>query len=328
MVDKAQQQETGDLDISTVLASLGIEDVDKKETKPASQTQTDDDLDETGDKDTPSPGGEDDEDDVETEEEVDLQSQIAGLTKELSRVRKDRNSSTQEVQALRDRLAQVQGMLEGLTKNRGGDSNRHSLEQFTEKELVQGQGEWEDALFEARDAARQARTDGDHTVVAKAEQAASVARKTLQAIREELLDRSRKASAEHVRAQSETDKVLAEVRNLYTEAYENIPELTDNTSTLWKAGKDEYDSHADLMRALGPLGELVAVAMAVARDPSLIRGKDKREARRELLSEIDKKAEKVLFKQGSKTKQKSTPDFSKMSNTELDSIVHKLKFGG
>lgn len=269
---------------------------------------------------TPSSGDEGD----ETDEE-DIPAQIAGLTKELARVRKDRNSSAQEVQTLRERLAQVQGTLEGLSKSQ--PPTDQPLVKFSDDDLVQGQGEWEDALLEARDAARQARRDGDNATATRAEQAVSVARRTLQAIRKELLGRAKQTGADQARAQSDNSRVEAEIRDLYTAANQNFPELADKESDLWQAGKEEYDAHSRMMQALGPLGELVAVSMAVAKNPALVRGAKKGETRRELLSELDTKVEKALYKGTSKGKPKSAPDFSRMSASEFDGMIEKMKLG-
>ena len=265
-----------------------------------------------------------DEGEADASEGVDAQ--IAGLTKELSRVRKDRNASSQEVQELRERLAQVQGTLEGLKTTQAG-TNTNTLERFSEDDLVQGQGEWEDAFLEARDMLNQARKDGNSELAGKAEQAVSVARRTLQAIRKELLVRTKEATAAQSRVQSETDKVMAEVGALYTDARENFPELQDKDSDLWQAGKSEYDNHATMMRALGPLGELVAVAMAVAKNPTLVKGAEKSQGRRELLNEIDTKAEKALFRGSPKDKSKGAPDFSRLSPSQFDSMIERIKTG-
>lgn len=318
MAEVAQEQTKDALDLSSLSDLFPVEEPAKQDTSKA-PSASDDDLETGDDKEPPSPGGDEDED-----HEGGLKAQIAGLTKELTRVRRDRTSSTREVDTLRERLAQVQGMLEGLTQ---GQRQDNTLGKFSDDDLIQGQSEWEDALSEARETGRHARTTNDGVLAQKAEQTASTAKRTLQAIRKELLERTRKVGAEQVRAQSESNEIMADVRALYNTAHENYPDLVDKDSALWQAGKDEYDTHAKLMGALGPLGELVAVSMAVAKDPSLIKGREKQAARKELLQELDNKTEKTLFKQAGKAHVKSAPDFSKLAPNEFNMMIEKLKLG-
>lgn len=261
-------------------------------------------------------------------EEKDLQAQVSGLTKELARVRKDRNASSRQVQELRDRLSQVQGMLEGLKLGDKSGTPQNPLAQYSEDDLVQGQTEWEDTLLEARDALRQARTDGDKATEVRAQQAVGVAQRTITAIRKELLSRSRQAGAAAAAQSATQQRVVEELTNLYASARESFPELNDQDSPLWKAAKAEFDANAEVMKSLGALGELMAVSWAVIKDPSLIKGKEKRQARKELLNEIDKKVETALFKPGGKAKQKGVVDYSKMPRDEFDAMIQRVKMGG
>ena len=269
--------------------------------------------------------------DGEKADEDTLKSQVEGLTKELGRVRKDRNSSIEQVQELREALANVRGQLESLAGNKGGsDTPEAKLSKYSDTQLVQGQGEWEEAILDAREALRKAQETGNDTALDRANQNLKVARHTLSAIRQELVERTKRVGLETARAQSEATRVVQEVVDIYEQAYESFPTLKDKDSDLWKAGNDAYNQHPSLMKQLGPLGELVAVALAVADNPELVGGSGKKAtaARKELLSEINDQAEKSLLKGGAKAKSKGTPNFEGMAGTDFDAMVHKVKMGG
>ena len=262
-----------------------------------------------------------------------LKAQLEALTKELNRVRKGKTESSHEVQELREQLANVQGQLEMMVRQgtQGGDEGKVKLAKYSDEELVKGQTEWEEELLDARDAMRKARTDNDEATFQKASKEAGVARTTLNAIRKELLERTKRVGAEQARAQSEASEIVQEIAGLYETAYEAYPDLKDRESEIWKAGNDAYNRHSKLMKQLGPLGELVAVSLAITENPELVPGggtKKAASARKELLSEINKTAEKSLIKGGGTGKQKTIPDFNSMPKQQFEAMIHKLKMGG
>ena len=260
-----------------------------------------------------------------------LQSQLEGLTKELNRVRKSKTESSLEVQELREQLANVQGQLEVMARgsDKGGDGSV-KLAKYSDDQLVQGQTEWEEEILDARDAMRKARTDNDDAAYQKASKEAGVARSTLNAIRKELLERTKRVGADQARAQSDATEIVQEVASLYDKAYTSYPDLKDRDSEIWKAGNEVYARHGKLMKQLGPLGELVAVSVAITENPELVPGSGSKKAtsaRKELLSEINDRAEKSMIKGGGTTKQKTIPDFKAMPKDQFERVIHAIKMG-
>jgi predicted nucleic acid-binding Zn-ribbon protein len=257
-----------------------------------------------------------------------LKSQIDALMKELARVRKDKNESSSEVQELREALSHMRGQLEALQRGAAPKEETNPLGKYTEDQLVQGQTEWEDELLEAKMAYRRAQEANDEAMMAKANKAIGVAKSTLAAIRKELLDRAKAVGAKKVTELTETDRIVNEVAAIYESAYSALPELRDKSSEIWKAGNDAYNKHANLMKHLGPLGELVAVAIAIGNNPELVgTRKQATQVRKQLLDEIADKAEKSLIKGSGPAKTKSTSNFEAMPRHEFDAYINKLKLG-
>lgn len=267
------------------------------------------------------------------EDPKELQGKLDALTKELNRVRKGKAESSAEVQELREQLANIQGQLEVMSKGSpSSDTDGNRLAKYTDEQLLQGQTEWEDVLDEERAALRRARADNDEAAFAKATRSANTARATLQSIRKELLERTKRVGAEQAKAQNETTELVQEIAGLYEDAYEAYPDLKDRDSELWKAGNETYNRHPKLMKQLGPMAELVATAMAITNNPKLLskdkEGSDKlKEARKELLSEINERTEKSLIKGNATSGKKTAPNFEAMPKDQFDVLIHKLKMG-
>lgn len=285
-------------------------------------------ADKTDDKQTDTSSSEDKADSPE-----ELKAQVDALTKELGRVRKSKAESSSEVQELREQLAEVQGHLKGLSNKgtTGTESEENRLTKYSDEQLLQGQTEWEDSAYDAREAMKRARAENDEDAFARASKNVAVAKSTLNAIRKELLERSKRVGAEQARAQSETDALVAEVSSLYEAAYESFPDLKDKDSDIWKAGNEVYNRHPKLMKQLGPMAELVATGIAITENPQLVpggTGKGERKARKELLEEINERAEESLIKGKGTPSKKTIPDFGAMSTQDFDGLIHKLKMGG
>lgn len=275
---------------------------------------------------TPSPGESVDEDPKE------LQAKLEALTKELTRVRKGKTESGAEVQVVREQLANLQGQLDTLLKTKSPDTTGEDrLTKYTDEQLLQGQTEWEDELYEQRDAQRRARTENDDVAYTKAARNLGVAKSTLVSIRKELLERTKRVGAEQAKTQSETSELVQEITGLYENAYEALPDLKDKDSELWQAGNEIFNRHPKLMKQLGPLAELVATALALSEKPSLVPGGGTtkvKEARKELLTEINAQAEKSLLKGKGAPNKKSVPDFGAMPRNQFEKMIHDLKMGG
>jgi TolA-binding protein len=262
----------------------------------------------------------------------DMKAQVEALTKELARVRKGKAESSSEVQELREQLAELRGRVEGSSKgSTDTQTEENRLAKYNDEQLIQGQTEWEDAAYDAREAMKRARTDNDEDAYAKAAKASTVAKNTLNAIRKELLERTKRVGAEQAQAQTEKQELVSEISGLYENAYQSFPELKDKESELWKAGNEVFNRHPKLMKSLGPLAELVATGIAITENPKLVpsnEGKGEKKARKELLEEINERAEQSLIKGRGTPNKKTVPDFEAMPKDQFDGLVHKLKMGG
>lgn len=270
-------------------------------------------------------------DESKEEDPKELHAKLEALTKELTRVRKGKTESSAEVQAVREQLANLQGQLDVMSKTKSsGDSDENRLAKYTDEQLLQGQTEWEDALADEREAIRKARADNDDTAFNKATRAHGVAKATLTSIRKELLERTKRVAGEQAKAQSETNELVQEIAGLYESAYETLPDLKNKESELWQAGNEIFNQHPKLMKQLGPLAELVATALALSAKPTLVPGSGNskvKEARKELLSEINAHAEKSLIKGKGTPNKKVAPDFDAMPKTQFERLIHELKQG-
>lgn len=267
----------------------------------------------------------------EEQDPKELQAKLDAVTKELNRVRKGKAESSAEVQELREQLSNIQGQLEVMSKGASKDEKENFLAKYSDEQLLQGQTEWEDDLYEQRDSMRRARADNDETAYNMASRKAATARNTLNAIRKELLERTKRVSIEQAHAETERNELVSEVAELYDATYESLPDLKDKDSALWQAGNEIYNRHPKLMKQLGPLAEMVAVALAVTENPKLIPGGGTakvKEARKELLEEINERAEQALIKGKGTSSRKTVPDFNSMPKDQFDALVHKIKMGG
>lgn len=310
------------------------EKVESKETElnletlfgnPEDKQTSDKAGDKTDEKETSSPEESEDDDPKE------LQAKLDALTKELNRVRKGKAESSAEVQEVREQLANLKGQLEVMSKGKSSEeSGDNRLAKYTDEQLLQGQTEWEDTLYDERMAARQARTDNDESAYNKAKRSEGVAKTTLNSIRKELLERSKRVGAEQAKAQTEASELVTEIAGLYEEAYEAFPGLKEKGSDIWNAGNEVYNRHPKLMKQLGPMAELVATALAITENPKLIPGggaSKVKEARKDLLTEINAQAEKSFIKGKGTPNKKGVTDFAAMPAREFEGLIHKLKQG-
>ena len=275
------------------------------------------------DDETPSPG------ESESDDPKELKTKLAALTKELTRVRKGKSESSAEVQEVREQLANLQGQLDVMSKGKPADeAATNGLAKYTDDQLLQGQTEWEDLQVTARGLMTQARKDQDEDAYEKAAQKLNTAKATLTGIRKELHERTKRVGSEQARAQSEASDLVQEITGLYENAYETLPDLKDKDSDLWKAGNEVYNRHPKLMKQLGPMAELVATSIALSENPKLLpAGKSNKEARKDLLKEINDKVDKSLIKGSSTPNKKTVTDFNAMPKDQFEKLIHTLKRG-
>lgn len=241
---------------------------------------------------------------------VKLQAQVTGLKAELTRVRQQRQSP-EEVAKLNDKLARLEGRLDQATKQ-----PEKTQPPYTDEQLIQMQTDWEEVL-----------ASGDAEKVPQAKH-------QLNLIRTELHQRSIAGATAKGKSSAEQEELVKEATSLYEEALTLFPDLNDHESELWKASNAEYTKRPRFMKALGPYADAIAVSMAIAKNPKLVgngtaveQTKAGKEARKELLDNLEKTAEKALLK-GSGTAS-TTPkfDFGTATATSIQDIADRIKRG-
>lgn len=213
-------------------------------------------------------GDDEDSDDVET-----LKRRLGGLKAELTKVRKQRTSASDEGLALRERIASLEGEMKAfraIDEKKAQDSIESKLQGLGDEQLTDARIAWEDERADARALARLAERDGDREAVQEANKRISDANHMLKLYAVEQDRRtSDKVFKKEAANKAEFD-MKTELDALVTSSLEIAPELGDQNSKIWKAAKAEYDKSPKLMSQLGAIGELFAFAQAVLKNPDLI----------------------------------------------------------
>lgn len=259
-------------------------------------------------------------------EPEDLKAKLAGLQAELARVRKQKSGGEGEAASLKEALANLEGQVKVLRESKTTATLEERVAALSDEQVQDNEILWRDELTDARVLARMAERDNDPDGVAKANARIDTARKMQKLY--DTVQRTRSATqAESVKAQGEYKNVLStEVDALFNTTYATIPELKDTESEIWKAGQVEYKLYPTLMKQLGPLGEMIAVASAVAKNPQLVSKK----SAAKLLADIEDVADKTFQKGGTAPRMalsKPTVVNSQKDLSDFEAQVAAIKLG-
>ena len=251
-----------------------------------------------------------------------LKNSIRGLKAELSRVRSQRTDSATEASELKERLARMEGRLDELKSSKQSDSALDSVKRLNDEKLLELDTAYEDELADARAVARLAERDNDTEGVAKANQRISQARQMRTLLKAELTRRGEQRASQSKSASEEEATLNTELETLFTDIYKVAPELSDKNSEIWKAGQAEYRKLPTLTKKLGPLGELIATASAIAKNPQLLSKK----ATEKVLNDIENIADKAFQKGGTAPKAGvKSNDFSINNAADLADFEAKVR---
>lgn len=300
---------------------------EKAETNLSVKQDTSTEEPETGVK-KESPSTEPKADDTEDTDDLDtLKNSIRGLKAELSRVRGQRTDSATEASELKERLARMEGRLDELKSSKQSDSALDSVKRLNDEKLLELDTAYEDELADARAVARLAERDGDTEGVAKANQRISQARQMRTLLKGELTRRGEQRASQSKSASEEEATLNTELETLFTDVYKVAPELSDKNSEIWKAGQAEYRKLPALTKKLGPLGELIATAAAIAKNPQLLSKK----ATEKVLDDIEKITDKAFQKGGTAPKAGSKSSNFTLNNAadvaDFEAQVRAVKMG-
>jgi hypothetical protein len=255
-----------------------------------------------------------------------LKAKLAGLQAELTRVRKQKTGNEGEASTLRETIADMQGQLKVLREGKTEKTLQDKVGELTYDQVQDNAISWTDELADARAVSRQAERDQDQEGLRTASQRIDAARKMLKLYDTEKQVRAVRLS-ESTKTEGEQKSILStEMNTLFSSTQEAIPELNDKTSDVWKAGQAEYRAYPALMARLGPLGELLAVASAIAKNPSLVGKK----AAAKLLANLEDVTDKAFQKGGTAPQLTSSRPVSITSQKDLSDFeaqVQAVKMG-
>ena len=255
-----------------------------------------------------------------------LKNKVSGLQAELSRVRKKSGSATEEAQSLKERIADMEGQLKVLRENKTTTSLDEKIAQLTDKQVSTNRRMWEDELIDARVEARQAVKDNDPDLVKQANARIAAANDMLERYD---LEKDRRADLKVKGKASEEDEKAAvskDLTALFEEVAQAAPDIFTKDTPIWKAGKAEYDKLPALMKQLGPLGEMVAAAAAIAKHPELVGKKVADKVINNMVDNIERVADKAFNKGGTAPSQGSKPFTTTINNqTDLSNFEAQVR---
>lgn len=310
-------------------AALAGKAVEKKEEKAKES------ADETAEKE---PGSAPDE--VETEKESDEKedpskeedkdesepSSVKALRKELKRVRAANREKDEKLESLE---AKVNQLAEKSDTKELSEKDRQvvKLTKMSDTDFKRVSNEWRDELVDATAKLHVAQARGDAEAEESAKQRVARAK-----VAQDLLDEAKEKRAEvTVRSKEKEDEERGHIEEslaaIQDDFLKTLPALKDHESEAFKAGEREYNRHKALMQKMGPMGQMLAVALAIIRNPKLV-GRDAVAARKELINNVEEAASKALetgVKGGTKGKGIQMPEPGTQS---FEDFIERLKSGG
>jgi hypothetical protein len=252
-------------------------------------------------------------DTVETETPETLKAKLAGLQAELARVRKQKTGNEGEASTLREVVAEMQGQLKVLREGKTSQSLQDRVAELPDAQVLENAVAWSDELADARVTARLAERDRDDVALREAATRIEAARKMLKIYDvEKQLRSERKVDIQKAQG-AKASALTGELDALFAQTKAAIPDLMDETSEIWKAGQAEYQASPHLMKQLGPVGQMVAVASAIAKNPQLVSKK----VAANLLANIENAAGKAFQKGGAAPKMTVSKPVSINSQKDL-----------
>jgi hypothetical protein len=209
---------------------------------------------------------------------------IKGLQAELAR----RKGNSEKLEALEAELKE-------LKTERTQPKNEFAwIQKLDDDALASKQTDWDDELADARAKYSRAEETGDERALERQGQRILAAKRTLSAFRKEILDRGSRRQNEKEAAQREYSTVQSEIESMHSAVQEQFEDFMNPETELWKAGNEEFNAHPALMARLGPLGEVVAAALAVVKHPELVAKKGTASARKEVIGKLEKSVKHAL----------------------------------
>jgi len=263
-------------------------------------------------------------------DEGDLDARVKALKKELKRVRDNKREDEERVAKLQEEISSLKTEMQKAKAAPAGDERgriQAALDKLSEDQLDSTLIDWEDELADARSKLTLAEDKEDEAKIEAAKARISKARIVLAMAKSTLKEKTRQASDQKAGADAEKDAIAKEIDQIFKTYVENFPDLEDQESKLWIAGNEMFNKHPALMKRLGPIGQLVAVSLAVSADPKLI-GKDASKVRKDLLHNIEEAAHKSLLTGGKGGGKGKAPAVDVNNMEAFEAYIEKVKSGG
>lgn len=293
---------------------------EKEPKAPAKETKEPEKESPSSDKDE----GEDEGEDVGTD------AKIKALKRELKRVRDNKREDEDRVSKLQEEISSLKTEMQKAKAAPPSDERgriQAALDKLSEDQLETQLIDWDDELADARSKLTLAEDRGDEAKIEAAKARIAKARIVLALAKSTLKEKSKQASSQQSEAEAEKSEIAKEIDGIFKVYVENFPELEDKESKLWIAGNEMFNKHPALMKRLGPIGQLVAVSLAVSADPKLV-GKDATKVRKDLLHNIEEAAQKSLLTGGKGGGKGKAPAVDVNNMEAFEAYIERVKSGG
>jgi len=302
----------------------------KKEDAPAEHAE---ESESTEDKDEKDPAKEDAETESssaeeEEEEEENDDPKVTAITKELKRVRAINKERDNSVAALTQQIADLKKQAEAAPKT-PEDQQVAKLTEMAQTDYDRLQNDWTQELIAANTAYKLAESSGEEAAKAEAESRIARAQKATALLTKATNVRAEKNAKSKVDEDAEVLQIKLELTNVKAIYDKAFPDLANEASPIWKAGKKEYDANPTLMKKLGPMSEMIATALAIIKNPKLV-GRDPSAVRKDLITNMEETVNTVLSvgnRGGSKGNKgtNAVPKFTDLAS--FNDYIEKIKGG-
>lgn len=329
IIDNSPEMDYTSPEFAAVLAGGQAKKVDAPKDEAAKEEKVEEPSTEETGEETPVEETED-EASPATEEEKEAEKsddpKLKALAKELKRVRalnKERDASlsivTQKLEVLEKKVSAAP-----LTAD---DQMVAKLVEMTDEKFADLNVRWSDELADAKAEYVVAKERGDEALTEKSLRRIETAKRATELFTKAVSSRAtKKAEAENV-GKAEVAAIATELDSI-KKAYDTaFPELSNTKSPIFKAGLNEYKANPKLMEKLGPIGELVATALAIIKNPKLV-GRDPSAVRKELVTNLEETVSTALKTAGGVGSSKggkasAIPQFKDL--TDFNEYIERIK---
>lgn len=326
IMDSSPEMDFNSPEFAAALAGKAVDKKDEKAKESADETAEKEPGSAPDETETEKESDEKEEPSKEEDKDESEPASVKALRKELKRVRAANREKDEKLESLE---AKVNQLAEKSDTKELSEKDRQvvKLTKMSDPDFKRVSNEWRDELVDATAKLHVAQARGDAEAEESAKQRVSRAK-----VAQDLLDEAKEKRAEvTVRSKEKEDEERGHIEEslatIQDDFLKTLPALKDHESDAFKAGEREYNRHKALMSKMGPMGQMLAVALAIIRNPKLV-GRDAVAARKELINNVEEAASKALdtgVKGGTKGRGIQMPEPGTQS---FEDFIERLKSGG